>query len=84
MEERRKKGLCYNYDSKWHFGHKCQTPKLFLIDSVELEEGQTIVEEQGDVEMEFTNGEVLPKISLHAITSSLHPKTMRVLGWVGG
>jgi hypothetical protein len=45
MEERRKKGLCYNCDSKWQFGHKCQTPKLFLIDSVEWEEGQIVVEQ---------------------------------------
>jgi hypothetical protein len=34
--------------------------------------------------MEFTYDEVLPEISLHAITKSLHPKTMRVLGWIGG
>jgi hypothetical protein len=33
--------------------------------------------------MEFTYDEVLPEISLHAITKSLHPKTMRVLGWIG-
>jgi hypothetical protein len=34
--------------------------------------------------MEFTDGEVVPEISLHAIIGSLHPKTMRVLGWIGG
>jgi hypothetical protein len=63
MEERRKKGLCYNCDSKWQFGHKCQTPKLFLINFVEWKEGQIVVEEHGDVLMEFTNGEVVPEIS---------------------
>ena len=34
--------------------------------------------------MEFTYDEVLPEISLHAIIGSLHPKTMKVLGWIGG
>lgn len=36
MEERRKKGLCYNCDSKWHIGHKCPNPRLFVIEGVEL------------------------------------------------
>jgi hypothetical protein len=36
MDERRKKCLCYNCDSKWYFGHKCQNPKLFLLNSEEI------------------------------------------------
>ena len=31
MEERRKLGLCYNYDEKWQMGHKCKGAKLFLL-----------------------------------------------------
>ena len=84
MEERRKKGLCYNCDYKWQYGHKCQTPKLFSIDFVELGEGSTELEEKGDDVMEFTYYEVLPEISLHAIIGSLNPKTMQVIGWIGG
>lgn len=83
MEERRKKGLRYNCDSKWQFGHKCQTPKLFLIDTVELVEESNEMEEQGEDVIEFSYDENLPEISLHAITGSHHPKTMRIVGWLG-
>ena len=55
-----------------------------MIDSIESEEGLIVVAEQGDVVLEFANGEVVPGISLHAIIGSLHPKTMRVLGSIGG
>ena len=30
MDDRRKKGLCYNCDEKWGPGHKCKNVKLFL------------------------------------------------------
>ena len=36
MEERKKKGLCYNCDEKWGLGHKCKNAMLFLLDYVEL------------------------------------------------
>ena len=36
MEERKKKGLCYNCDEKWGPGHKCKNAMLFLLDYVEL------------------------------------------------
>ena len=29
LEERREKGLCFNYDSKYSKGHKCGEKKLF-------------------------------------------------------
>ena len=74
MEERRKKGLCYNCDSKQHYGHKCQTPKLFLIDVVKVGEGSQEVSEEGEDLMEFSYDEVLPEITLHAITGSFRLK----------
>nr|XP_023872616.1 uncharacterized protein LOC111985197 [Quercus suber] len=36
MEERKKKGLCYNCDEKWGPGHKCKNVMLFLLDWVEF------------------------------------------------
>ena len=36
MEERKKKGLCYNCDEKWGLGHKCKNAMLFLLDCVEF------------------------------------------------
>ena len=32
LEDKRKKGLCYNCDSKYTKGHKCAENKLFYID----------------------------------------------------
>ena len=36
MDERRKKGLCYNCDEKWGFGHKCKNVKLFLLEGIDI------------------------------------------------
>lgn len=36
MEERKKKGLCYNCDEKRGPGHKCKNAMLYLLDSVEF------------------------------------------------
>ena len=32
LDERREKGLCFNCDSKYSKGHKCNENKLFYID----------------------------------------------------
>ncbi|XP_062173552.1 uncharacterized protein LOC133879017 [Alnus glutinosa] len=88
MEERRKKGLCYNCDSRWKPGHHCVNPKMFLIESVEVipnkvsEDHSEAVELESDM-MEFSYCEATPEITLHAITGSTHPKTMRVIGRIG-
>ena len=37
MEESRKQGLCYNYDEKWHLGHKCKEAKLFLLEGCDVD-----------------------------------------------
>ena len=36
MEERKKRGLCYNCDDKWAPGHKCKQATLFLLEGVEV------------------------------------------------
>ncbi|KAL4198898.1 hypothetical protein AMTRI_Chr03g48350 [Amborella trichopoda] len=33
LQERRSKGLCYNYNDKWNPGHRCK--KIFLIENDE-------------------------------------------------
>lgn len=83
MEGRKKKGLRYNCDSKWQYGHKCQNPKLFLLESVEVLEKNTNLEGEREDMMEFSYSEEMPEISLHAITGRQHPKTMRLVGWIG-
>jgi hypothetical protein len=89
MEERRKKGLCYNCDAKWQYGHTCQNPKLFLLDTEELVEelelaAQLKLEEQGLDFIDFNYNDSKLEISLQAITGSAYPKTMRVLGSING
>ena len=34
IEERRKKGLCFYCEEKWHNGHKFKSPKVFLMEGV--------------------------------------------------
>lgn len=34
MDERRKKGLCYYSDVKRVIGHKCKTPRIFLMEGL--------------------------------------------------
>ena len=34
MEERRKKGLCFNCDEKFQLGHHCKSAKLFLLEGL--------------------------------------------------
>ena len=36
MEEKRRKGLCINYDEKFQLGHQCKFAKLFLLEGLYL------------------------------------------------
>ena len=53
MDERRKKGLCYNCDEKWGPGHKCKNVKLFLLEGIDiiprLQSGVQIIEVDEEV-----------------------------------
>lgn len=83
MQERKKRDLCWFCDEKYHTGHKCSKPKIYLLegmvgegeddDEAENEEGTLAVIETNEEEV----GELL-KISLHTIAGSLAPKTMRL------
>jgi hypothetical protein len=35
MDDRRKRGLCFNCDAKYSRGHVCVTPKLFVLEALE-------------------------------------------------
>jgi hypothetical protein len=89
MRERREKGLCYNCEEQWHLAHKCKSPKLYLLHGHELlheESGDDPVVEVLDpvepVDEPFIREIVEPQISLHAISGSIAPKTMRLIGWI--
>lgn len=62
MEERRKRGLCYNCDEKWHTGHKCKQPKVFVMEGVTQEEKVIKDMNESEVEEEVQYG---PELSLN-------------------
>ncbi|KAA8522099.1 hypothetical protein F0562_012587 [Nyssa sinensis] len=79
LQERRVKGLCYNYNEKFVPGHRCK--KLFLIEACyEEEDGDVIIDMEESVQEDYK--EVL-EIFLHAISGARTPETMRVKGGVG-
>ncbi|KAG7944239.1 hypothetical protein I3843_15G089300 [Carya illinoinensis] len=90
MQERRERGLCYYYDEKFHLGLKCSRPKLFFLEGLEgdegegaeLDEGHLAIIESKEVGREEREMRELLCISLHAMTCSLSPKTMRVEGLI--
>ena len=38
MQEIKEKGLCYFYDERYQLGHKCNRPRLYLLEGMNLEE----------------------------------------------
>jgi hypothetical protein len=87
MQERREKGLCYNCDEKFQSGHRCNRPRLFLLEGVELGESEEIrVEEvlqKEEPECETQEVELLG-ISLYALAGAPAPRTMRLMGRIKG
>lgn len=83
MEERRSKGLYYYCDEKYHVGHRCSRPKLFLLDGLEGGDVETegeewslsVIQTEESLVENSELGELL-EIFLHALAGSLAPKTM--------
>ncbi|KAH9323014.1 hypothetical protein KI387_017653, partial [Taxus chinensis] len=71
MEEKRAKGLCFNYDSKYGPGHKCAEKKLFYIDrgNEDDEDAEIIEEAKEPIEDEVEDHQ--PTISCHALSDLL-------------
>ncbi|XP_012827980.1 PREDICTED: uncharacterized protein LOC105949233 [Erythranthe guttata] len=76
LEERRKRGLCYNCDERYIPGHRCK--KLFHIECIPSSDDEATAEE---VE-ELTEGvaEECMQISFNAITGQITQTTLKVLG----
>ena len=54
LEEKREKGLCYNYDRKCTKGHKCPEKKLFYIEYEEEEEKDQETSKEEDIRQDPT------------------------------
>jgi hypothetical protein len=77
MSERRKKGLCYNYDEKWNPDHKCVKRRIYeMVVVPDGEEGMESELEECDEEIKVE--EVDPEITLNALLGSPTPKIMRM------
>ena len=85
MEERKKKGLCYNCDDKWVLEHKCKNATLFLLEGVEMTQDSDCGEQFAEIEDGVTTARgqkemVEVEITLHAMVGSPTLGTMRVKG----
>ena len=90
MPARREKGLCYNCDEKFSWGHRCVQQKLYLLD-VNSPHSSEIGEEASDTmdapvdtqepPIDPPSQDDQPEISLHALAGVTAPQTMRVRGY---
>ncbi|VFQ65141.1 unnamed protein product [Cuscuta campestris] len=78
-KERRDKGLCYYCDEKFFPGHRCSKPQLFMICEATVEEPI----EPADQVAEILPQNDMPEVSFHAITGTMHPQTIRLMGKIG-
>ncbi|KAF5443243.1 hypothetical protein F2P56_035816, partial [Juglans regia] len=88
MDEKRKKGLCFHCEEKWHLGHVCKTPKIYLLQPVEQvgdDKGEEVFYDTTDLTdtPPPTTTQEGPIITLNALTGTPSPKTMRLYGHIG-
>jgi hypothetical protein len=76
MDERREKGLCFNFDNKYGKGHKCSEKKVFYIDNEEEKDQE--LERSQDLELEETT----PTIYCHALDEISTPQTLKIEGYI--
>jgi len=72
MQKQRAQGLCFSYNERYTPGHKCQRPRLLLIeghDDVQSEEEEAEIKGSREDELE---------VSIDALTGWASPRTMRV------
>ncbi|GJU21667.1 reverse transcriptase [Tanacetum coccineum] len=90
LEEKRAKNLCFYYDQKYVFGHKCLS-HMFSLEVVVDNDEEDIVWEPTNEDVDYELSIVLnvvqeessvPHISLNALTGRNTFQTMRVSGYV--
>lgn len=79
MDERRVKGLCFNYDKNFHSGYACKS-KLFSI--VITNEGLEEMENQDEGDNIQVLSQDNPEIRLNPLTSQHTPRTLRLTRYV--
>ena len=100
MEERRRKGLCFNCDEKFQPGHHCKSAKLFLLEGlhpfqdsssnaqlVELDDSEATLlhlDEDKSIHSRVESKVGEAEITLYAFLGSPSPGTMRIQGKING
>lgn len=74
MEKTKRRGLCFNCNERYTYGHKCK--HLFLIEAIE-EAGEEEIVEELEVDEEEDLG-----ISVHALAGRVVYKTLKIFGKV--
>ncbi|XP_035549720.1 uncharacterized protein LOC118349417 [Juglans regia] len=79
MQRRRLQGLCFNCNECFTTGHKCQGPRILLLESCE-DNDNLVCDDVTDEQTikENHEGAPEPEITLHALTGWTAPKTMRI------
>ena len=100
MEERRRKGLCFNCNEKFQPGHQCKSAKLFLLKGlylfqesssnvqlVELDDSKATLlqlNEDKSIDSRSEPKVVAVEITLYALLGSPSPGTIRIKGKING
>ncbi|XP_061371285.1 uncharacterized protein LOC133313888 [Gastrolobium bilobum] len=82
MEARREKGLCYNCDEKYVFGHKCKPGSAFMCVLVDLEDTPESEPESREEEQPETPS--YTEISYNALFGHHSPRSFRMIGSAHG
>lgn len=84
---KRAKGLCYRCDDRWSIGHKCKRKELSVLLACEGEEDEPLTSPPSPLSEDLTEvGTVspLPEISLNSVMGLTSPRTMKLMGKIGG
>jgi hypothetical protein len=88
MVECQLKGVCYNCDDKYFFGHKCKEQNLFMAISEDVSEDDVeaplVVESPKPIEITPPSDplKVESVISLNALTGFSSPQTLKLIGYI--
>ncbi|KAG2663117.1 hypothetical protein I3760_16G012600 [Carya illinoinensis] len=83
MQRKRLQGLCFNCNERFTAGHKCQGPRILMLEGHNGENGTCEAVNEEPLVEENQEGTIEPEITLHALTGWTAPKTMRVAARIG-
>ncbi|XP_058111277.1 uncharacterized protein LOC131254302 [Magnolia sinica] len=84
MQRRRLQGLCFNCNERFTVGHKCQGPRILMLEGRGDNNNIFCDDVTHERQAEENQEEPLePEITLHALTGWSVPKTMRVAAKIG-